>query len=174
MKTIRDLLITLHPSLSGWIGNSEVKMKGVWKFTIRDAATGKIKRVHTFENLIPTSGRNNVAKALAGDLAAISEAEINFTSLGTDATAPTNGDTTLGTETFRKAVASTTSSSNQLFVTAFYTAPEVSGTFSEAGLHIDATGAVDSGILFSRVVFSPAVTKSLSETLTVDYTVTIT
>lgn len=150
------------------------QMKGVWTITIRDAATGAIKRKYVFENLIPTVGRNNVAKALAGDLSAISEAEVNFTSLGTDATAPTNGDTKLGTETFRKAVASATSSSNQLFVTAFYTAPEVSGTFSEAGLHIDGTGATDSGILFSRVIFSPAVTKSVSETLTVDYTVTIT
>lgn len=149
-------------------------MKGVWKFTIRDAATGKIKRVHTYENLIPTAGRNNVAKALAGDLSVIADAEINFTSLGTDGTAPTNGDTTLGTETFRKAVASTTSSTNQLFVTAFYTAPEVSGTFSEAGLHIAGTGAVDSGTLFSRVVLSPSVVKSVSETLTIDYTVTIT
>jgi len=150
------------------------QMKGVWTITIRDAATGKVKRKHVFENLIPTVARNNVAKALAGDLSTLPEAEINFTSLGTDATAPTNGDTTLGTETFRKAVASTTSSGNQLFVTAFYTAPEVSGTFSEAGLHINGTGAVDSGILFSRVVFSPAVTKSVSETLTVDYVVTIT
>ena len=148
------------------------KLIGEWKFTIRDAKTGAIKRVQTYKNLIPTSGRNNVAKALAGDLSAIAEAEINFTSLGTDATAPTNGDTTLGTETFRKAVASSTSSANQLFVTAFYTAVEVTGTFSEAGLHIDGTGAVDSGVLFSRVIIS--VTKSATETLTIDYTVTIT
>jgi len=148
-------------------------MVGIWKITLEDIFTGK-KRVYEFKNLIPTAGRNNVAKALAGDLATIAEAEINFTSLGTDATAPTNGDTTLGTETFRKVVASRTSSSNQLFVTAFYTAVEVTGTFSEAGLHINGTGVADSGTLFSRVIFSPAITKSASETLTVDYTITIT
>jgi len=148
-------------------------MKGVWKLTFTNIHTGK-KRVYEFSNLIPTVGRNNVAKALAGDLSSIAEAEINFTSLGTDGTAPANGDTKLGVETFRKAVASTTSSGNQLFVTAFYTAPEVSGTFSEAGLHINGTGAADSGILFSRVVFSPSIVKSVSETLTVDYTVTLT
>lgn len=148
--------------------------KGVWKLTFRNAETGKITRVLKFENLIPTVGRNNIAKALAGDLSVIADAEINFTSLGTDATAPTNGDTTLGTETFRKPVASSTSSGNQLFVTAFYTAVEVVGTFEEAGLHINGTVAVDSGVLFSRVIFSPAVTKSITETLTVDYTVTIT
>ena len=149
-------------------------MKGVWIVTIRDALTGKIKRRHVFENIIPTIGRNAVARSLAGEAVTLAEIEINETSLGTNATAPTNGDIKLGTETFRKAVASTTSSGNQLFVTAFYTAPEVSGTFSEAGLHINGTGAPDSGVLFSRVIFSPAVTKSASETLTVDYVVTIT
>lgn len=152
---------------------AKVKMKGVWTITIRDAVTGRIKRQYVQENLIPTSGRNNVARALAGELSTIAEAEINFTSLGTDGTPPTNSDTQLGVEVFRKAVASTTTSGNQLFVTAFYTAPEVSGTFAEAGLHINGTGTINSGILFSRVTFSPAVTKSASETLTVDYVVTI-
>jgi len=147
---------------------------GIWRLTFRDAKTNKIKRVLEFKNIIPTVGRNNIAKALASDLSAISEAQINKSSLGTGSTAPANGDTTLETETFRKDTASTTSSGNQLFVTAFYTAVEVTGTFSEAGLHIDGTASVDTGILFSRVVFSPAVTKSVTETLTVDYTVTIT
>lgn len=157
----------------GIIGDHEkIGIKGHWKFTIRDAKTGKIKRVQEYENLIPTVGRAQLAKALEAALAAIGEIEINFTSLGTGTTAPSNGDTTLETETFRKAVASLTSASNVLFVTAFYTAPEVTGTFREAGVHINGTGAVDSGILFSRVAIN--VTKSVSETLTIDYTITIT
>jgi len=149
-------------------------LKGVWTITIRDALTGKIKRKHVFENIIPTMGRNAVARSLAGEAATLAEIEVNETALGTGSTAPANGDTTLETETFRKAIASSTSSGNQLFLTAFYTAPEVSGTFEEAALFINGTGAPDSGVLFSRVVFSPAVTKSASETLTVDYVVTIT
>jgi len=147
-------------------------IKGHWKFTIRDAKTGKIKRVYDYDNLIPTVGRAQIAKALEAALSALSEIEINFTSLGTGLTAPANGDTTLETETFRKAVASLTSSSNQLFITAFYTAAEVSGTFKEAGIFINGTATLDSGVLFSRVAID--VTKSTSETLTIDYTVTIT
>ena len=147
-------------------------LKGIWKFTIRDAKTGKIKRVYDYENLIPTVGRAQIALALEAALSAIAEIQINFTSLGTGTTAPANGDTTLETETFRKAVASLTSSSNVVFITAFYTAAETSGTFREAGIHINATITVDSGILFSRVAIN--VTKSLSETLTIDYTITIT
>lgn len=147
-------------------------IKGHWKFTIRDAKTGKVKRVYDYDNLIPTVGRAQIAKALEAALSTVSEIEINFTSLGTGLTAPANGDTTLETETFRKAVASLTSSSNQLFITAFYTAAEVSGTFKEAGIFINGTATLDSGILFSRVAID--VTKSTSETLTIDYTVTIT
>ena len=150
------------------------KMTGHYRFTIRDAKTGEIKRVYEYENLIPTAGRNLVAQALAGSLSAIADIEINFTSLGTGSTAADNGDTTLETETFRKGVASVTVSNNQLFITAFYTAAEVTGTFNEAGVHINGSGTPDSGILFSRVILSPAVTKSAIETLTIDYTVTIT
>ena len=151
---------------------NKVMFEGIWKFTIRDAKTGKIKRVVEAKNIIPTAGRSKMAEALAGDLAAIADIEINFTSLGTGATAPANGDTTLETETFRKAVASATFVANQLFITAFYTAPEVTGTFAEAGLHLNGTASVDTGTLFSRVAVS--ITKSVSETLTIDYTVTLT
>ncbi len=146
--------------------------KGHWKFTIRDAKTGEIKRVQEYDNIIPTAGRSKMAEALAGDLSTIAEIEVNFTSLGSGSTAPANGDTTLDTEVFRKVVASATFSTNKLFITAFYTAGDVSGTFAEAGLHINGTGVVDSGTLFSRVLIS--VTKSGTETLTIDYTVTIT
>jgi len=147
-------------------------IKGHWRFTIRDAETGEIKRVQEYDNLIPTVGRAQIAKALEAALSAIGEVEINFTSLGTGLTAPANGDTTLETEVFRKSVASLTSSSNQVFVTAFYTAVEVTGTFKEAGLHINGTVTPNSGVLFSRVAID--VTKSASETLTIDYTITIT
>ena len=55
------------------------KFVGIWKFTIRDAKTGKIKRVHEYKNLIPTAGRSKMAEALSGALVAIDEIEINKT-----------------------------------------------------------------------------------------------
>ena len=147
-------------------------MVGIYRFTIRDAVTGAIKRVYEYKNLIPTVGRAQIAKALSGDITTAQEIRITHTSLGTGATAPANGDTQLQTEVFRKPVASSTFSNNVLYVTAFYTAPEVSGSFLEAGIHINATATANSGVLFSRVAIS--VTKSVTATLTIDYTVTIT
>jgi hypothetical protein len=148
-----------------------IKLIGKWKFTLRDIHTGVV-RVFEYANLIPTAGRQQIAKAFSGGIASVAEININKTSLGTGLTAPANGDTTLEIETFRKTVASSTFSGNQLFITAFYTAVEVTGTFKEAGLHINGTGVADTGILFSRVAIN--VTKSATETLTIDYTVTFT
>lgn len=148
-----------------------LSFKGIWTFTVRDK-DGKIKSKHTYENLIPTIGRAEMAKALVGSLSAIAEIEINKTSLGSGTTAPANGDIKLETEVFRKTIFSRTSSSNQLFLTAAYSAGEAIGTHREAGLHINGTGVADSGVLFSRVAINEVVTAT--DTLTVDYTITIT
>lgn len=146
-------------------------LKGVWKFTLKDIITGK-ERTFTYENLIPTVGRAAIADHLTNPTPSPSSLRINYTALGTGANVPANGDTELQTETFRKAVASETNADNIAYVTAFYTAPEVSGTFLEAGLFINGTITPDSGTLFSRVAIN--ITKTITETLTIDYTITLT
>lgn len=147
-----------------------LKLYGVYTFTIRDAVTNKIKRVYKYKNIIPTVGRTMLANNLT-DTAPDNDPRINYTALGTGITAPDNADTKLQTEVFRKLVASQTNTANVGYVTAFYTAPETSGTYKEAGVFCNATAAADSGVLFSRVAID--ITKSVSESLTIDYTITI-
>jgi len=147
-----------------------IKLQGVYTFTIRDAKTGAIKRVQNYCNLIPTVGRALLINQLT-DTTPTNTPVINYTAVGTGTTAPDNADTTLETETYRKTVASLASVDNIGYVSAFYTAAEVTGTFKEAGIFVDGTGTVDTGVLLSRVAIN--VTKSNSETLTIDYTITI-
>jgi|TARA_Y100000310_G_scaffold270565_1_gene284474 hypothetical protein len=147
-----------------------LKIKGVLKFTIRDAKTKEIKRVHEYHNLIPTVGRTMLADNLT-NTSPDNTPRITHVALGSDATAPANGDTTLGTETYRNAIASQTNADNIAYLTGFFDATEVTGTFAEAGIFADGSGAADSGILFSHVAIS--ITKSNTETLTVDWTITI-
>jgi len=148
------------------------KAIGVWRFLVRDTITGKT-REYVIKNLIPTAGREQIAKALEGTIATVSDIKITHTSLGTGTNAPANSDTQLQTETFRKVVASSTHSLNQLFITAFYAANEgTPSTHREAGLHIGATATPNSGTLFSRVAIN--ITRSVTETLTIDYTITFT
>ena len=150
--------------------NETLKLKGIYKFTLEDINTGA-KRVFEYENLIPTSGRTAIASHLTNAVPVPSVLRANYTALGTGGTPPANADTQLQTETFRKAIASETNSANVAYMTAFYTATEVSGTFLEAGIFIAGTITPNSGTLFSRVAIN--ITKTLTETLTIDYTVTI-
>ena len=126
------------------------------------------------ENIVPTVGRALLANNLT-NVSPTDDPRINFTSLGTGDTAVSNSDTQLITETFRKATASATNADNVAFVTAFYDATEVTGTFKEAGLHSNGTASANSGVLFSRVLLNAptGIVKSSTETLTIDYTLTI-
>jgi hypothetical protein len=147
-----------------------LKLKGVYKFTLEDINTGK-KRVFEYENLIPTVGRTAIAEHLTNASPSPASLRCNYTALGTGTNAPANGDTQLQTETFRKAIASQTKSNNIAYMTAFYTAAEAIGTHREAGVFINGTGTANSGTLFSRVAIN--ITKSGTETLTIDYSITI-
>lgn len=147
-----------------------VSMKGVYTFTIRDAKTGKVKRTYRYENIIPTVGRTMIANNLT-DTTPDNVPYANYVALGSGTNTPANGDTTLQTETYRNAVASRTNSQNIAYITAFYNATETSGTFREAGIFCNGSGSANTGVLLSRVAIN--VTKSTSETLTIDWTLTI-
>lgn len=150
---------------------SVLKIKINLVATIRDAKTGRIKRVKKYHNLIPTVGRTAIANYLTDSTPSPATLRINYVALGSGTNAPANGDTTLQTEVYRNAVASQTNSNNIAYITGFYNATETTGTYREAGLFIAGTGAADSGTLFSRVAIN--ITKAATESLTLDWTITI-
>jgi hypothetical protein len=147
-----------------------IKMKGVWVFTLENIHTGAFRQIR-YENIIPTVARTAIANWLSNASPSPASIRINKTALGTGVTAPANGDTQLETETYRKDIASETNSDNVAYFTAFYTAPEVSGTFKEAGMFMNGSAGANTGTLFSRVAID--ITKTTSESLTVDYEITI-
>lgn len=150
--------------------NEAISITGKVTFTIRDAKTAEIKRIYEYDNLNPTVGRTMIANNLT-NTSPDNTMRVNYVALGSDATSVANGDTILGTETYRNLIASQTNSSNIAYFTGFYSATETSGTYNEAGLFSDGTASADTGILFSHVNIS--ITKSASETLTIDWTITI-
>ena len=149
-----------------------LKIKGHLKLTFRDAITGKIKRISEYDNLICTVGKTMIADNLT-NASPDNVMRINYVALGTDATAPSAGDTTLGAEASgdRNTVASETNSNNVAYFTGFFNAPDYSGSFKEAGLFAEGTATEDTGILFSHVAIDE--TKAVTETLTIDWTVTV-
>lgn len=126
----------------------------------------------TVKNIIPTAGRTVIAEWIVGDNTNDADNGANYGSLGDSNTAVANGDTTLGNETYRKATSSANNASNIAYLSNFYSATEVTGTFEEAGWHIDGTGTTDSGELLSHFL-TGTITKTSVETLTVESQLTI-
>lgn len=123
-------------------------------------------------NIIPTAGRAVIARWIIGDNTYSGDDGANYGSLGTSATAPVNGDTQLTTETYRKATSSVARSNNIAYLSNFYTATEVTGTFEEAGWHISGTGTVNTGQLLSHFL-TTTIAKTSVESLIVESVLTI-
>jgi hypothetical protein len=146
------------------------------RFTLQ----GLIERYHAlaqvrtleYENLTPTVGRNVLARILANDTTYTGI--VNYAALGSDATPPTSGDTTLGTETYRKTIDSATSLNNVAYLSVFVPAGVATATHSEGGLFIDGNAGADTGQLFSHVLFSPPIDKTALSSLTLDISLTLT
>lgn len=126
--------------------------------------------VTVIDNICPTVGRTMIANNLT-DTTPDNVMYANKIALGTGTSTPANGDTALQTETYRNDVASRTNASNIAYVSGFFSATETSGTFREAGIFCNGTGVSGSGVLLSRVAIN--ITKSTSETLTIDWALTI-
>ena len=133
---------------------------------------GNVLQEDKLKNLITSAGKNLLAESLRnGSL----DAEIKFIAIGSDNTAPSSGDTTLGNETFRKAVTSQTAGGSVgVTITNLYVAPEEAvGTIEEIGFFSgsSASSTTDSGTLFARVLYSR--TKTAVESIQIERTDTI-
>jgi hypothetical protein len=149
-----------------------VTLTGIWRFIKRDAS-GNVVSDHTYRNVVPTVGHAALAAQLAN--AGTYPVKATYIAVGSDATAPAAGDTTLGTEVARKAIAGASNTSNVATIDGFFNETEANAVLAEAGLFgdgsaIQATATADTGILYSHVAISE--TKSASETLTITFTMT--
>jgi len=123
------------------------------------------------ENIVVTAGRSVLAQRLAGTTTYTGT--INYGVLGSSATAVSNSDTQLGTEVFRKVVASASYTTNVSFIDFFYSKTDTNGTYNEFGTVIDGTGSANTGQLFTHALTGGWV-KTSSESMTVSCQYTIT
>lgn len=118
-------------------------------FTLKEA--GIVQQHYCAHNIVVTTGRNVLARLLAGDVTY--SGQINYGALGSSSTAVANSDTQLGTEVYRKLYAShTTDGNNVAYVDFFYSATDTNGTYNEFGNFIDGSGTANSGRLFSHIL----------------------
>ena len=74
------------------------------------APDGSVKDEQTVENLVVTTGKNYVASRMAGTSANV----MSHMAIGTGSTAAAAADTTLGTESARVSLTSTTNNNNDV------------------------------------------------------------
>ena len=123
-----------------------------------------LTRKKTIKNLVTTAGRSVLAQRLANTTTYTGV--INYGALGSSSTAVANGDTQLGTEVFRKVVASSSYTTNTAFIDFFYAKADTNGTYQEFGTFIDGSAGANTGQLFTHVL-TGGWTKSSSESMTV-------
>ncbi|MDQ3158812.1 MAG: hypothetical protein M3P98_01585 [bacterium] len=118
------------------------------------------------------AGRNNIALHLTGVYT--TALAITYGEIGTNATAPTNADTALGTPTLRKSVDDYDLADNVATFRFFFPDSElVTATYYEFGTFTNGTITLSSGQLFNHALFSPSYVKATGEDTTVEVEFTI-
>jgi hypothetical protein len=150
------------PRFAGYHAKYKELLNALKRFVVREYAV---------DNLITTEGRAVLAARLANDTTYTGI--INYGVLGSSATAPTNADSQMTTEVFRKVVASASDTDNVAFIDFFYSKADTNGTYQEFGTFIDGTGSANTGQMFTHAL-TGGWTKSASESMTVSCQYTIT
>jgi len=143
--------------------NENLKASG----SLRVVVTGKdgqVKEEHDFKNLVVTVGKNFVASRMVGTAANV----MSHMAIGSNNTAAAAGDTALGAELGRVALASASATSAVVTYTATFPAGIGTGAVVEAGIFNNSTG----GTMLCRTVFS-VVNKGADDAMSVTWTVTI-
>lgn len=144
--------------------NDGLKLRGDVALVLRDK-DGNIKDERLIENLIVDTGLNFICDRMKDD-----ETAMTHMALGSGSTAAAAGDTTLGSQLgSREALDSSTVTNNQIVYVSSFEAGDATGAVTEAGIFNASTG----GTMLCRTVFS-VVNKAADDTLTVNWTITLT
>jgi hypothetical protein len=143
--------------------NEQLKATG----SLRVVVTGKdgqVKEEHDFKNLVVTVGKNFVASRMVGTASNV----MSHMAIGSSGTAAAVGDTALGAELGRVALASAVATTNVVTYTATFPAGTGTGAVVEAGIF----NAASAGTMLCRTVFA-VVNKGADDAMSVTWTVTI-
>lgn len=137
-----------------------VKATGVVTIT---KSNGEVEQKTIVGNLVVTAGKNYIAERMVSDSTTMSHIAI-----GSGATAPAAGDTTLGTELARVALATATVTDNVVSYSAEFPAGTGTGAVTEAGIFSSPTD----GTMLARVTF-PVVNKEAGDTMGISWQITV-
>lgn len=142
---------------------TNVKVTGRVKVQLFDES-GQLKYEMEGPNAVVNTGDAFITSRMAGTSSAV----MSHMAVGSNNAAVIGAQTTLGAETARVALASTTPSSNTIAYVATFGAGVGTGTIAEAGIF----NAASVGTMLARTV-SVSLTKGATDVLTVTWTITV-
>lgn len=140
-----------------------LKASGALKVVVT-GADGQVKEERVIPNLVVTVGKNFVASRMVGTSAAV----MSHMAIGSDNTPAAAGDTALGSELGRVALAGASAATNVVTYTATFPAGTGTGAVVEAGIFNDPS----TGTMLCRTVFA-VVNKGIDDAMSITWTVTI-
>jgi len=145
--------------------NEKIIATGELKIVVT-APDGTVKHEQEVKNLVVTAGLGFIASRMAGTSANV----MSHMAIGTGSTAAAANNTTLGTESARVALTSTTPTGAAVAYVATFPAgtPASLAAITEAGLF----NASSAGTMLCRTVFS-VVNKDVGDTMSITWTVTM-
>jgi hypothetical protein len=133
------------------------------------AEDGSIKEERQIKNLVVNVGKTYIANRMQSNSI---QSVMNTMAIGTSSATPAVGNTTLGIEAGRVALASFSASSNQVTATATFPAGTGTGAITEAGIFNPATAAGAGGNMLCRTTF-PVVNKAAGDSIAVTWVITV-
>lgn len=143
-----------------------LKITGAVSIKLFDA-DGAVKDERDIHNLVVASGKTFIAASML-KTTSNSPAAMSHLAIGAGSAAATSGDTALGSELGRSALATATSSANVTTYTATFPAGVGTGAITEAGIF----NASSSGTLLCRTVFA-VVNKGSLDAMSITWTITV-
>ena len=131
---------------------------------IHRAEDGTIKNAIHVPNLVVTTGKSYIASRIVGTASTI----MSHMAIGIGSTTPVAGDSTLGSESGRVTLASSSSSGSTVTYTATFPAGTGTGAITEAAV-LNASAA---GTMLCRTTF-PTVTKQSGDSIAITWVVTV-
>lgn len=133
------------------------------------AADGSLKEEKQVKNLVVSVGKTYIANRMQSNSV---QSVMNTMAIGTSSATPAVGNTTLGIEAGRVALASFSASSNQVTATATFPAGTGTGAITEAGIFNPASAGGSGGNMLCRTTF-PVVNKAAGDSIAVTWVITV-
>lgn len=142
--------------------NDSFKVTGAVAIKVFDK-NGNIKQEQQIKNLVVATGKEFIAAAMVG-----TPTQMTHMAVGAGTTAAASGDTALGSELGRVALASDSSTGNVVTYTATFPAGTGTGAVTEAGVFNASSG----GTLLCRTVFA-VVNKGADDAMSITWQITV-